>query len=86
MPEYNGGNNGGKPSGHQPSGSNGGSAGKSNDSKHGSKVKEETCPSCHGTKTCETCLGRGWRNICALLDCSRKSCSFSKSLAYISIF
>ncbi|MCR5657751.1 MAG: hypothetical protein K6G25_00325 [Bacteroidales bacterium] len=34
----------------------------SSDSRHGSSIKEETCPACHGTKTCETCLGRGWRN------------------------
>jgi hypothetical protein len=34
----------------------------SSEPQHGSNIKEETCPICHGTGTCETCLGRGWRN------------------------
>lgn len=62
MPEYSGGNNSGTSSGYQPTNNNSGSTGTSSGSKHGSYVKEETCPACHGTKTCETCLGRGWRN------------------------
>ena len=62
MPENSGDYNGGKSSGYQSSGNNNESSGTSNGSKHGSYVKEETCPACHGTKTCETCLGRGWRN------------------------
>lgn len=62
MPEYSGGYGGGTSSGYQPTNNNNGSTGTSGGSKHGSYVKEETCPACHGTKTCETCLGRGWRN------------------------
>ena len=62
MPEYSGGYGGGTSSGYQPTNNNNGSTGTSSGSKHGSYVKEETCPACHGTKTCETCLGRGWRN------------------------
>ena len=62
MPESSGGYGGGTSSGYQPTNNNNGSTGTSSGSKHGSYVKEETCPACHGTKTCETCLGRGWRN------------------------
>lgn len=62
MPESSGAYGGGTSSGYQPTNNNNGSTGTSSGSKHGSYVKEETCPACHGTKTCETCLGRGWRN------------------------
>ena len=43
---------------NRPSGS---SSSRNNDSSRGAYTKKENCPSCHGSKNCETCLGKGWR-------------------------
>lgn len=42
---------------------------------HGTREVTETCPVCHSTGNCQTCLGRGWRT---LTDNSTQQCPTCK--------